>query len=230
ETGGLSYADFAAAVKSALRDCHRPDLLARNPLMRSGTDKLGSSPGPPQLQARLSEAVKAVLNNPRDEKLRRVVELTYFQPPLKQEAVAERLSLSFGTYRRYLTSGRDRLTRWLWDGWGAQSAAPDVAAAARIARTDEQTLQQTGVPAPEPTEHAPPRLSLVVLPFVNIGGNVAHEHLADGVTETLTTDLSRLSSLFVISRTTAWAYKNEPADARQIGRELGVRYVLEGSI
>src|SRR5262245_20919687 len=90
--GGLAYADFAAAGKSALRDYHRPDLLARNPLMRSGTDKLGASPGPPQLQAFLSRAVKAVLDNPRDEKLRRVVELTYFQPPLKQEAVAERLS------------------------------------------------------------------------------------------------------------------------------------------
>src|SRR5262249_24307508 len=75
-----------------------------------------------------------------------------------------------------------------------------------------------------------PRLSLVILPFVNIGGSVVHEQLADGVTETLTTDLSRLSGLFVISRPTAWAYKNEPADARQIGRALGVRYVLDGSI
>ena len=106
DAGGLAYADFAAAVKGALRDYHRPDLLARNPLVRGETEKPGASAGPPQLQALLSEAVKAVLDNPRDEKLRHVIELTYFQPPLKQEAVAERLSLSFGTYRRYLTSAR----------------------------------------------------------------------------------------------------------------------------
>src|SRR5262245_12209674 len=76
--GGLAYAAFAAAVKTALRDYHRPDLLARNSLMRGETEKLGASVGPPQLQALLSEAVKVVLDNPRDEKLRRVIELTYF--------------------------------------------------------------------------------------------------------------------------------------------------------
>lgn len=228
--GGLAYVDFAAAVKSALRDYHRPDLLARNPLLDGEIDKPGAPKEAAQLQALLSEAVKAVLDNPRDEKLRRVIELTYFQSPLKQEAVAERLSLSFGTYRRHLTSARDRLTRWLWDSRGGLLLEQDSASGARIATTNEQGPRPTETPISGVSEPAAPRLSLVVLPFLNIGGGVADERLVDGISETLTTDLSRLSGAFVISRSTAWAYKNKPFDIRQIGRELGVRYALEGSI
>jgi TolB-like protein len=70
----------------------------------------------------------------------------------------------------------------------------------------------------------------VVLPFVNIGGSAQDDAFVDGITETLTTDLSRSSGVFAISRSTAFAYKGKPMDIRQIGRELGVRYVLEGSV
>jgi TolB-like protein len=70
----------------------------------------------------------------------------------------------------------------------------------------------------------------VVLPFVNIGSGAQDDAFVDGVTETLTTDLSRSSGVFAISRSTAFAYKGKPMDIRQIGRELGVRYVLEGSV
>jgi TolB-like protein len=70
----------------------------------------------------------------------------------------------------------------------------------------------------------------VILPFLNIGGDEQDDHFVDGITETLTTDLSRCSGVFVISRNTAFAYKGKPIDTRQIGRELGVRYVLEGSV
>src|SRR5262249_27229697 len=56
------------------------------------------------------------------------------------------------------------------------------------------------------------------------------QYFADGITEDLTTDLSRLADMFVISRNTALAYRNKPIDTKQIGRELGVRYVLEGSV
>ena len=76
----------------------------------------------------------------------------------------------------------------------------------------------------------PPRLSIVVLPFANLSGSEEQDYFVDGVTESLTTDLSRISGAFVIARNTAFAYKGKPADARQIGRELGVRYVLEGSV
>jgi TolB-like protein/Tfp pilus assembly protein PilF len=75
-----------------------------------------------------------------------------------------------------------------------------------------------------------PHLSLVVLPFANIGGNPEQEHFADGVTESLTTDLSRINSAFVIARNTAFAFKGKSIDVKKLGRELNVRYVLEGSV
>jgi TolB-like protein len=71
---------------------------------------------------------------------------------------------------------------------------------------------------------------MVVLPFANIGGDPSHEHFVDGVTESLTTDLSRIRSAVVIARNTAFAYKGKPLDVKTIGRELNVRYVLEGSV
>jgi adenylate cyclase len=77
---------------------------------------------------------------------------------------------------------------------------------------------------------AAPRLSIVVLPFANLSDDREQQYFADGITEDLTTDLSRLAHSFVISRNTAFTYRNKPIDTKQIGRELGVRYVLEGSI
>ena len=70
---------------------------------------------------------------------------------------------------------------------------------------------------------------MVVLPFANIGGDPEQEHFVDGVTENLTTDLSRIRHAVVIGRNTAFTYKGKPVDLKQIGRELNVRYVLEGS-
>ena len=69
-----------------------------------------------------------------------------------------------------------------------------------------------------------------MLPFSNLSGDPSQDYFADGVTEDLTTDLSRLAGSFVISRNTAFTFKGKAVDARQIGRELGVRYVLEGSV
>ena len=74
------------------------------------------------------------------------------------------------------------------------------------------------------------RALLVVLPFANIGGGSEQEYFVDGVTESLTTDLSRISGAFVIGRSTAFTYKGKAVDLKQIGRELNVRYVLEGSV
>ena len=89
------------------------------------------------------------------------------------------------------------------------------------------------IDAPEataPERQGRPRLSMVVLPFANLGGDAEQEHFVDGVTESLTTDLSRIRSAFVIGRNTAFTYKGKAVDLRQIGRELSVRYVLEGSV
>jgi TolB-like protein len=77
---------------------------------------------------------------------------------------------------------------------------------------------------------APPRLSMVVLPFANIGGDPEQEYFVDGVTEALTTDLSRMTSTFVIGRNTAFTFKGKAVDLRQLGRDLNIRYVLEGSV
>src|SRR5208337_2147398 len=76
----------------------------------------------------------------------------------------------------------------------------------------------------------PPRLSIVVLPFANMASDPAHEYFVDGVTESLTTDLSRMRGAVVIARNTAFAYKGKPLDVKTIGRDLNVRYVLEGSV
>jgi TolB-like protein len=97
---------------------------------------------------------------------------------------------------------------------------------------------QVGVPAQArpaaqqkpPSASTPPRLSIVVLPFANLGGDPEQEFFVDGVTESLTTDLSRISGSFVIGRNTAFTYKGKHVDLKRIGRELNVRYVLEGSV
>jgi TolB-like protein/class 3 adenylate cyclase len=100
---------------------------------------------------------------------------------------------------------------WLWPATKPASTAA-VAAATSIAQP------------------VAPRLSIVVLPFANLGNDLDQQYFADGVTEDLTTDLSRIPGMFVISRNSAFTYRNKPVETRQIGRELGVRYVLEGSV
>jgi TolB-like protein/class 3 adenylate cyclase len=77
---------------------------------------------------------------------------------------------------------------------------------------------------------SPPSLSIIVLPFANLSGDVAQDYFVDGVTECLTTDLSSISGSFVIGRHTAFTYKGKAVDLRRIGRELNIRYVLEGSV
>jgi TolB-like protein len=81
-----------------------------------------------------------------------------------------------------------------------------------------------------PSPLSAPHLSIVVLPFANIGDDPDQAYFVDGVTESLTTDLSRISGSFVIGRHTAFTYKGKAVDVKQIGRELNVRYVLEGSV
>jgi class 3 adenylate cyclase/TolB-like protein len=75
-----------------------------------------------------------------------------------------------------------------------------------------------------------PRLSVIVLPFANLGNDPDQQYFADAITENLTTDLSRIGHMFVISPNTAFTYRSKPVDTKQIGRELGVRYALEGSV
>src|SRR3984893_14860579 len=88
-------------------------------------------------------------------------------------------------------------------------------------------------PAAQRTTSPPsnsPRLSIVVLPFADLGGDPTQQYFADALTDDLTIDLSRIADMQVISRNTAFTYRDKTADTRQIGRELGVRYALEGSV
>jgi len=89
-------------------------------------------------------------------------------------------------------------------------------------------LRKAGLPEDAPSE--PAQLSIVVLPFTNLSSDPSQDYFADGITENLTTDLSRIPNSFVIARNTAFTYKGRNVDAKEIGKELGVRYVLEGSV
>ena len=106
--------------------------------------------------------------------------------------------------------------------------------------TDTDTTPRETVvrPAATATDLGPPRLdpalsdkpSIVVLPFQNMSGDPEQEYFADGMVDEITTGLSRIRSLFVISRSSAFTYKGRVVDVRQVGQDLGVRYVLEGSV
>jgi adenylate cyclase len=92
------------------------------------------------------------------------------------------------------------------------------------------TTKSSPVVVPIPQPITAPRLSIVVLPFANLSNDPEQQYFADGITDDLTTDLSRLADMFVIARNTALTYRNKPVEAKQIGRELGVRYLLEGGV
>lgn len=104
-------------------------------------------------------------------------------------------------------------------------ARPVHVYAVRIEADGSQSAPHRG-----PSDVEPPRLSIVVLPFANIGGEPEQEYFVDGVTESLTTDLSRIRGSFVIARNTAFTYRGKAYDVTKIGRELNVRYALEGSV
>jgi adenylate cyclase len=107
---------------------------------------------------------------------------------------------------------------WAWPKGSAPMVQVQVPAAA--------SSQGPGAIARTPA----PRLSFVVLPFANLSNDPDQEYFVDGITDDLTTDLSRISDSFVIARTTAFTYKGKAVDVKHIGRELGVRYVIEGSV
>ncbi len=96
--------------------------------------------------------------------------------------------------------------------------------------TGSASIEDNGTAADRSQCASPPRLSIIVLPFENLTGDPGQEYFVDGVTESLTTDLSHPAGMVVIGRNTAFTYKGKAVDLRQIGRELGVRYVLEGSV
>jgi TolB-like protein/Flp pilus assembly protein TadD len=218
----LTHSDFGSAVRDALRHYVRTDLLAGNALLHAQL-LTRSGPGaatPQALKALIAETAESLFANERDQRLYRVLELTYFNPAPKQEAAAERLGMSFSTYRRHLAAGVDRLIEWLWQR--EQECR------------ETETTGQTSDPGAETVTASPmgrPRLSIVILPFLNLSQDASVDYLVDGIVDTLITDLSSwLPGSFVISRSTAFTYKGRAVPIRQVGQELRVRYVLEGSV
>jgi TolB-like protein len=127
---------------------------------------------------------------------------------------------------------RDKLD-FAFEDMGAQEVK-NIARPVRVYRVRDRVGELAGstvplAPAISPTSSVP-RLSIVVLPFTNLSDDREQQYFADGITEDLTTDLSRIAHSLVISRNSAFTYRNKPIDTKQIGRELGVRYVLEGSV
>jgi TolB-like protein len=85
-------------------------------------------------------------------------------------------------------------------------------------------------PAQSPALPLPDKPSIAVLPFINLSDDREQEYFSDGITDDLITDLSRLPGLFVIARESTFTYKGRAANLQDVGRELGVKYVLEGSV
>jgi len=131
------------------------------------------------------------------------------------------LTVQISTLRRVLDQGRP-------EGSCIQTvAARGYRFVATVTRVEPVIPLPIAAPIPQPVA---PRLSIVVLPFNDLSEDRGQQYFADGITDDLTTDLSRGLRMFVIARNTAFTYKDKPVDAKQIGRELGVRYVLEGSV
>jgi adenylate cyclase len=136
--------------------------------------------------------------------------------------------------RRRLQAQRLKLSHWLRPGyWVAAGVVVALIVGGFLAtqspfffllRTLQSPIQnQTALPLPD-------KPSIVVLPFVNMSNDPEQEYFGDGITEDITTDLSRISSLFVISRNSAFTYKGNPVKVQEVSKELGVQYVLEGSV
>src|SRR5215831_229494 len=159
----------------------------------------------------------------------------YAVRPERLSALSVRRSAARWSRRRQLVVGASAaaaliiacIAWWFW---------PTVTFSSRAGKPTEQASATSTAPpttsaaSPISQTLAPPRLSIVVLPFANLSNDPEQQYFADGITEDVTTDLSRIDDMFVISRNTAFTYRNKPVDARQIGHELGVRYVLEGSV
>ena len=122
-------------------------------------------------------------------------------------------------------------TRGVWARWPVLAAglALVLLAAGALAWRTGYTPRFLAASVDDKLANAP-RLSIVVLPFENLGGDPEQQYFADGITDDLTTDLSHVPDSFVIARDTAFTFKGRQVDAKAIGRELGVRYMLEGSV
>jgi adenylate cyclase len=139
-----------------------------------------------------------------------------------REAVEGRLKAKLHALGELTLKNIERPIRAFQIEWDAADWRISVPAMAVLSKT-------TSSPTDAPLT-LPDKPSIAVLPFENMSGDPEQEYFADGISEEIITELSRFHSLFVISRNSSFSYKGKSPDLRQVGRELGVRYVLEGSI
>jgi adenylate cyclase len=139
-----------------------------------------------------------------------------------REAVEGRLKAKLHALGELTLKNIERPIRAFQIEWDAADWRISVPAMAVLSKT-------TSSPTDAPLT-LPDKPSIAVLPFQNMSGDPEQEYFADGISEEIITELSRFHSLFVISRNSSFSYKGKSPDLRQVGRELGVRYVLEGSI
>jgi len=176
----LARSEFENAVKEALRYYTQVDLLAENALLCSRL-LTSSKPGaatPQALRGLLAETAKALFAGEHDQRLYHVLDLTYLNPAPKQEVAANRLGLTYSTYRRYLTAGVDRLTEWLWK---------QELEALRVETVAEPTNGSATAGEELSGQSQRPRLSIVVLPFLNLSQDPSVDSLIDGIGDSLIT-------------------------------------------
>ncbi|MGH8274109.1 MAG: tetratricopeptide repeat protein [Gammaproteobacteria bacterium] len=262
----LDEAEFAVAVREALRHYHRPDHLRENPLLRSqlfaaAARQSGTSSAPTQaLKDMLHAQFDGLGDAPEIGILKRVLELTFLKPMRSQQAVADALNMSWSTYRRRLADAVKVFTTQLWEAEIALAEAQAVRASpadeppsgnrhsrrllrsalgilglAILAVVIWLTFSTTGRhekarPSGGSTASAAGKLTLAVLPFLNMNDDPAVQHLSDGLTEELINRLGRIPGLRVTARTSAFVYRNKAVDVREAARTLGVENVLEGSV
>ncbi len=140
-----------------------------------------------------------------------------------RDAVAGRVKATFEDLGGLSLKNIERSVRAFRVHWEASDWQPLAAPEVTVAPAATSQSSPTLLPLPD-------KPSIAVLPFENMSGDPEQEYFTDGLTEDILTELSRFHSLFVISRNSSFSYKGKSPDLRQVGRELGVRYVLEGSI
>ena len=111
-----------------------------------------------------------------------------------------------------------------------EQSLKNIARPVRVYRLGLAPKAASASEPPRPTLALPDKPSIAVLAFNNMSGDPEQEYFSDGISEDIITDLSKLSELHVIARNSTFTYKGEPVDVKQVGRDLGVRYVLEGSV
>ena len=190
-------------------------------ILRALTERLGSTP-----DAALPYARELVRIDPYDETAWAVL-ITNLAAAGRSGEVGEQYEAGLRALRDVGGASGPLLRAWRTvRGSATRSADCDTNSAA----SPVGDLPARSVPAVTISEPATPRLSIVVLPFVNLSNDPEQQYFADGITGDLITDLSRIPDMLVISRYTAFTYRDKPVDIKQIGRELGVRYALEGEV